>query len=104
MQLSAADLVGKMMDVTLNLDSVDGPVKRLSGGELEDDISPTAASRELWETGSLKSKIPDGFYSVVPVVVAFFSSQDFILPSMIMSYVLLQVCCSDTSKYCRMRT
>ncbi|KAL2610013.1 hypothetical protein R1flu_028586 [Riccia fluitans] len=37
-----------------------------TGGPGSDDISARDASQKFWETGGLESRIPDGFYSVVP--------------------------------------
>ncbi|BFI43450.1 protein MpMAPKKK26 [Marchantia polymorpha subsp. ruderalis] len=40
-----------------------------AGSPVSDDISPRCASQKLWETGSLESRIPDGFYSVIPTKI-----------------------------------
>ncbi|KAL3678467.1 hypothetical protein R1sor_021423 [Riccia sorocarpa] len=37
-----------------------------SGTPGSDDISARDASQKFWETGDLESRIPDGFYSIVP--------------------------------------
>eukprot|EP00246_Nothoceros_aenigmaticus_P014262 TRINITY_DN532_c0_g1_i1.p1 TRINITY_DN532_c0_g1~~TRINITY_DN532_c0_g1_i1.p1 ORF type:complete len:751 (-),score=140.84 TRINITY_DN532_c0_g1_i1:1586-3838(-) len=62
----ALDVVEKMRDVAIASENGGGIPRPSPGLHQQKDVSPGTASRELWETGSLKSRIPDGFYSVVP--------------------------------------
>ncbi|CAM6128667.1 unnamed protein product [Calypogeia fissa] len=63
------DLVQRMKVVGFgSQDGKESPLNlTLSGGNSDsDDISPRSASQRLWETGTFESRIPNGFYSVVP--------------------------------------
>lgn len=64
--LCASELAEKVQSIVLdsNVDSSNVGSPRCS---LEDeDLSPQVASQILWETGSFDTKIPNGFYSIIP--------------------------------------
>lgn len=64
--LCASELAEKVHSIVLD-SNVDSSNVRSPRCSLEDeDLSPQVASQILWETGSFDSKIPNGFYSIIP--------------------------------------
>jgi hypothetical protein len=59
----------------------------------EEDVSPQAASQMLWETGILSCRIPNGFYSVIPVCTFGFLSLLLRLRGLKLFYVVFLTLC-----------
>lgn len=64
--LCASELAEKVKSIVLDSNVDSSTVQSLRCSFEDEDLSPQVASQILWETGSFDTKIPNGFYSIVP--------------------------------------